>query len=185
MHADRRPTKEIETEKSNEIPTGTAAQESLETTQHDEALGPVVGVVEMHDDLATRQDQETSQPDPTETTQRAANDPRNKRTREPVVEIRQESESSESTTVQEEETPEPDEEENQSDVDAAVSEHSTTEILSESQDPKEDLEDLAESQPENTNEVVDTSSTDNSEQDEEETSTTPERASNDPRLKRE
>ena len=185
LHADRRPAKEIKTEKSNEIPTGTAAQESLETTQHDEELGSVVGVVEVHDDLAPSQDQETSQPDPTETTQRAANDPRNKRTAEPVVEIRQESESSESTTVQEKETPEPAEEENQSDVDAAVSEHSTTEILSEDQDPKEDIEDLTESQPENTNEVVDSSSTDNNEQDEDKTSATPERASNDPRLKRE
>ena len=185
LQADRRPANEIETEKSNEISTGTAAQESLETTQHDEESGSVVDVVEVHDDLARSQDQEKSQPDPTETTQRAANDPRNKRTTEPVVEIRQESESSESTTVQEEETPEPAEEENQSDVDAAVSEHSTTEILSEEQDSKEDLEDLAESQPESTNEVVDTSSTDNNEQDEDKTSATPERASNDPRLKRE
>ena len=96
MHADRRPAKEIETEKSNEIATGMAAQESLETTQHDEELGSVVDVVEVHDGLAPSQDQETSQPDPTETTQRAANDPRNKRTAEPVGEIRQESESSES-----------------------------------------------------------------------------------------
>ena len=64
-------------------------------------------------------------------------------------------------------------------------EHNTTEILSESQDPKEDLEDLAESQPDNTNEVVDGSSTDNNEQDDDKTSATPERASNDPRLKRE
>ena len=84
MHAGRRPAKEIETEKSNEIPIGTAAQESLETTQHDEELGSIVDVVEGHDDLAPSEDQETSQSDPTETTQRAANDPRNKRTAEPV-----------------------------------------------------------------------------------------------------
>ncbi len=181
-----RPTSEIEATKSNETPTGTAAQESLETTQHDKELGSVVDVVESRDDLAPSQNQETNQPVPTETTQRAANDPRNKRTAEPVVEHGQESESSESsTTVGEEEAPEPAEEENQSDVDATVSEHSTTEILSEDQDSKEDLKDLAESQPDNTNEVVDGSSTDNNEQDEDKTSATPERASNDPRLKRE
>ena len=52
-------------------------------------------------------------------------------------------------------------------------------------DSKEDLEDLAESQPDNTNEVLDSSSTDNNEQDEDKASATPERASNDPRLKRE
>ena len=185
MHADRRRAKEIETEKSNEIPTGTVAQESLETTQHDEELGSVVGVGEVHDDLAPSQDQETSQPDPTETTQRAANDPRNKRTAEPVIEHRQESESSESITVQEEETPESVEEENQSNVDAAVSERSTTAALSNDQDSKEELEDLAESQPDITNEVVDSSIINNNEQDEERTGATSERASNDPRLNRE
>ena len=172
------------TEKYNEMRTGTSAQESLETAQSDKELRLFAGMDESRDDLAQSQNQEPNQPDQTETIQRAANDPRNKRTTDPVVEHRQESESSESTTVQEEATPKPVEEENQSNVDAAVSKHSLPEALSDDQDFKEELDDLAESLPDITNEDVGNSSTDNDEQHEEKTSATPERASNDPRLKR-
>ena len=185
LHADRRSANEIEDAKSDETPAGTAAQESLETTQHNNDLGSAVDVAQSSDNQASGEDQETNQPDPTETAQRAANDPRNKRTAEPVTEQRQESEPSESTTVQEQDTPQPVEEENQSDVDAAVSEDSSPEALLGDQDSREELEDLAESPPDNTNEVVDSGSIDNNEQDEERTSATSERASNDPRLNRE
>ena len=163
-------------EKYNEMRTGTSAQESLETAQSDKESGSVVGMDESRDELAPSQNQEPNQPDQTETIQRAANDPRNKRTTEPDVEHRQESESSESKTVQEEATPKPVEEQNQSSVDAAVPKHSTPEALSDDKDFKEELEDLAESLPDITDEDVGNSSTDNDEQHEEKTSATPESA---------
>ena len=161
-----------------------AAQESSGTAQHKEELETVVDIVESLDDQAKSQDQKTEQSDQAETVQRAANDPRNRRRTEPVPHKEKESELSESAIVQEEDTPKPVEEDNHSEVDIAVSESNVPEQQAEEEVDEKKGEDIAEGQPDNTNELVGSDSLDKNEQ-EEETNVTPERASNDPRLKRE
>ena len=161
-----------------------AAQESSKTAQHKEELETVVDIVESRDDQAKSQDQKTEQSDQAETVQRAANDPRNRRRTEPVPHKEKESELSESAIVQEENTPEPVEEDHHSEVDIAVSESNIPEQQTEEEEDGKKGEDIAEGQPDNTNELVGSDSLDKNEQ-EEETNVTPERASNDPRLKRE
>ena len=180
----QKPFNENKASNSTEISSDAAAPKSSRTTQHKEELETVVGIVETHDDQAKSQGRKTEQSDQAEANQRAANDPRNRRNAESVPREEKESESSESVIVQEENTLELVEEDNHSEIDTGVSGNNAPEHQAEEGEEGKNGEDISKGQPDNKNELVGSGSLDEDEQ-EEETNVTPERASNDPRLKQE